>query len=61
MISPQDFQRLVVPASRRASRPRNALAVKTPPTSRRTSRVDRLRLNSDPARALAETSEIAKQ
>lgn len=62
VISPDDFQRLVVPAFRDAGATRgSALAVKAPPTLEVDVQLERSPLNSDPGRALAQTERIAKQ
>ena len=61
VLSPRDFERLVVPAFRDATAARgNALAVKAPPTLEVDVQLDRTPLNSDPARALAQTEGVAK-
>lgn len=62
VISPQLFQRRVVPAFRRAIAARGrALGVKSPPTLEVDVRVARSRLASDPATALTQTQSIAKR
>lgn len=60
VVSPADFQRVVIPAFRRASSARgSALAVKSPPTLEVDVQLDRSPLESDPAAALAQTKRIA--
>lgn len=62
VISPRDFERLVIPAFRAATAARgNALAVKSPPTLEVDVQLDRSPLNSDPSQALAQTERIGKE
>ena len=62
VISPEAFERIVIPAFRRASAARgNALAVKSPPTLEVDVQLERRPLNSDPARALAQTTAVAER
>lgn len=61
VVSPERFRKLVVPAFRAASAARGgALGVKSPPTLEVDVVVERSRLNSDPATALAQTGAIGK-
>ena len=61
VLSPADFQRLVVPAFRRAEAARgNALAIKAPPSLEVDIQVERGPLDADPARALQQTKAVAK-
>lgn len=62
VLSPQAFQRIVVPAFRSAAAARGrALAVKAPPNVEVDVGLDRGPLQSDPARALAQTQAVARQ
>ena len=61
VVSPEVFERRVVPAFRAATAARGtALKVKTLPTLEVDVRVDRSRLDADPATALRQTQAIAK-
>ena len=62
VISPAAFDRIVLPAVRRAvARRGTALAVKSPPTLEVDVSLDRAPLDSDPARALKQTQGVARE
>ena len=62
VLSPEMFQEIVIPAFRNASAGRdNGIGIKSLPTLEVDVQVERSRLNSDPARALAQTEAIASQ
>lgn len=62
VVSPEMFRDLIVSAFRNATAARgSALAVKSPPTLEVDVLVDRSRLNSDPAAALVQTTNIASE
>lgn len=62
VISPEAFDRLVIPAFRRAAARRgDTLALKSPPTQELDVALRRDRLRSDPGRALAQTRRVARR